>query len=55
LEARVRYFESALELETDFAEAYAGIADAKLILASYRTETPQTAYTAAKAAAAKAR
>jgi hypothetical protein len=54
LEARVRYFESALELETDFAEAYAGIADAKLILASYRTETPQTAYTAAKAAAAKA-
>jgi DNA-binding winged helix-turn-helix (wHTH) protein/Flp pilus assembly protein TadD len=54
LQARVRYFESALELEPDFAEAYAGIADAKLILASYRTETPQTAYTAAKAAAAKA-
>ena len=54
LQARVRYFESALELEPDFAEAYAGIADAKLILASYRTETPQIAYTAAKAAAAKA-
>ena len=54
LQHRVRYFESALELEPDFAEAYAGIADAKLILASYRTETPQNAYTAAKAAATKA-
>ena len=54
LQARVRFFESALELEPDFAEAYAGIADAKLILASYRTESPQNAYTAAKAAAAKA-
>ena len=44
LQARVRFFESALELEPDFAEAYAGIADAKLILASYRTESPQNAY-----------
>jgi DNA-binding winged helix-turn-helix (wHTH) protein len=54
LQARVRYFESALAIEPDFAEAYAGIADAKLILAAYRTEPPQIAYTEAKAAAAKA-
>jgi tetratricopeptide (TPR) repeat protein len=54
LQARVQYFEAALETEPDFAEAYAGIGDAKLILAAYRTESPQIAYTEAKAAAAKA-
>jgi DNA-binding winged helix-turn-helix (wHTH) protein/tetratricopeptide (TPR) repeat protein len=54
LQERVRHFRAALSLEPDFAEAYAGLADAQLILAAYRAEEPQPAYAAAKAAAAKA-
>jgi DNA-binding winged helix-turn-helix (wHTH) protein/TolA-binding protein len=52
--ARVKHFEVAIEKEPDFAEAYAGLAEAKLIVAQYRAEAPQVAYPAAKAAAAKA-
>ena len=51
---RVRHFEAALAAEPDFAEAYSGLAEAKLIIALYRAEPPQVAYPAAKAAAAKA-
>jgi DNA-binding winged helix-turn-helix (wHTH) protein/tetratricopeptide (TPR) repeat protein len=51
---RVRFFETAIKLSPDFAEAYAGLADARLILATYRSEPPSFAYAAAKAAAAKA-
>jgi len=51
---RVVFFNEAIALSPDFAEAYAGIADAKLILAAYRSEDANTAYAAAKAAAAKA-
>jgi DNA-binding winged helix-turn-helix (wHTH) protein len=51
---RVKYFEAAIRSEPDFAEAYSDLADAKLIIASYRAEPPQLAYPAAKAAAAKA-
>ena len=51
---RVKHFETAISLEPTFAEAYAGLAEAKLLLATYRTEPPQVAYAAAKAAAARA-
>jgi DNA-binding winged helix-turn-helix (wHTH) protein/tetratricopeptide (TPR) repeat protein len=51
---RVKHFETAIAKEPDFAEAYAGLAEAKLIIATYRAEPPQIAYSAAKAAAAKA-
>jgi tetratricopeptide (TPR) repeat protein len=51
---RVRHFEAAIAAEPDFAEAYAGLAEAKLIIALYRAEPPQIAYPAAKSAAAKA-
>ena len=52
--SRVKHFETAIEKEPDFAEAYAGLAEAKLIIATYRAEPAQIAYAAAKAAAAKA-
>jgi Tfp pilus assembly protein PilF len=52
LAARVKHFETAVRLDPQFAEAYAGLADAKLILAAYRAEEPQRAYAAAKAASA---
>jgi DNA-binding winged helix-turn-helix (wHTH) protein len=52
--ARVRYFESAIAADADFAEAYAGLADAKLMVGAYRVEPPQVAYAAAKAAAQRA-
>ena len=51
---RVKHFETAIGLEPRFAEAYAGLAEAKLLLATYRAEQPQLAYAAAKAAAARA-
>lgn len=51
---RVRYFESAIAADPTYAEAYAGLADAKLILGNYRAEPPQIAYAGAKAAGAKA-
>jgi DNA-binding winged helix-turn-helix (wHTH) protein/tetratricopeptide (TPR) repeat protein len=51
---RVRFFNTAIGLSPDFAEAYAGLADAKLILGIYRVEPAPLAYAAAKAAAAKA-
>jgi DNA-binding winged helix-turn-helix (wHTH) protein/Tfp pilus assembly protein PilF len=51
---RVRFFNTAIARSPDFAEAYAGLADAKLILGAYRGETPSVAYAAAKAASAKA-
>lgn len=51
---RVGFFNTAIQLSPDFAEAYAGLADAKLILATYRAEPPSFAYAAAKAAASKA-
>jgi DNA-binding winged helix-turn-helix (wHTH) protein/Tfp pilus assembly protein PilF len=52
--ARVRFFEAAIDADPDFAAAYAGLADAKLLLGAYRVEPPQIAYAAAKAAAQKA-
>ena len=51
---RVKHFERAIELEPEFAAAYAGLADARLIIATYRADAPQVAYAAAKAAASRA-
>jgi DNA-binding winged helix-turn-helix (wHTH) protein len=51
---RVKMFEAVLARAPEFADAYIGLADAKLLLATYRTEDPQSAYAAAKAAAGKA-
>lgn len=51
---RVRHFETAIESDPDFAAAYAGLADAKLMLGAYRVEQPQIVYAAAKVAAQKA-
>jgi DNA-binding winged helix-turn-helix (wHTH) protein len=52
--ARVKHFEKAIELDSRFAEAYVGLADAKLIIGTYRVEAPQMAYSQAKAAGLKA-
>ena len=52
--ARVRHFETAIDSDPDFAAAYAGLAEAKLLLGAYRVESPQIVYAAAKAAAQKA-
>ncbi|MFM8533700.1 MAG: winged helix-turn-helix domain-containing protein [Acidimicrobiia bacterium] len=49
--ARVRHFEAAIVNDQEFAAAYAGLAEAKLLLGAYRVEPPQTVYAAAKAAA----
>jgi len=52
--ARVRYFETAIHADPDFAAAYAGLAGAKLLIGAYRVEPAPIAYAAAKAAAQKA-
>ncbi|MEO5896857.1 MAG: winged helix-turn-helix domain-containing protein [Vicinamibacterales bacterium] len=52
--ARVKHFETAIAAEPGFAEAYAGLAEARLLAALYRAESPSIAYAGAKAAAAKA-
>jgi DNA-binding winged helix-turn-helix (wHTH) protein len=52
--ARVRHFEAAIESDPAFGAAYAGLAEAKLLLGAYRVEAPQIVYAAAKAAAQKA-
>lgn len=49
--SRVTYFETAIAADPQFAAAYAGLANAKLLLGMYRVEPPQIAYAAAKAAA----
>jgi DNA-binding winged helix-turn-helix (wHTH) protein len=51
---RVRFFEEAIARDARFARAYAGLADAKLIIGTYRAEHPSDAYALAKAAAARA-
>lgn len=51
---RVRFFEEALAGDPNWPEAWAGLAEAKLIIGNYRAEARQTAYASAKAAAAKA-
>lgn len=50
--SRVSHFETAIGSDPQFAAAYAGLAQAKLLLGMYRVESPQIAYAAAKSAAA---
>jgi DNA-binding winged helix-turn-helix (wHTH) protein/tetratricopeptide (TPR) repeat protein len=54
LRTRVRRFEAALQADPSYAQAYAALAQAKLLMADYRAEAPQAAYAHAKAAAARA-
>ena len=51
---RVRYFETAIAADPQFAAAYAGLAEAKLLIGTYRAEPASIAYAAAKAAAQQA-
>ena len=51
---RVRHFEAAIAADPEFAQAYAGLANAKLLIGTYRVEPPQIAYAAAKSAAERA-
>jgi tetratricopeptide (TPR) repeat protein len=50
----VRYFEQATERDPNFARAYAGLADANLLLPSYASVSPGSAWPRAKAAAIRA-
>jgi DNA-binding winged helix-turn-helix (wHTH) protein/tetratricopeptide (TPR) repeat protein len=54
LQDRVTFFEDAIREAPGYAEAYAGLAAAHLILGNYRAVAPQEAYSSAKAAAARA-
>ena len=54
LQDRVTFFEAAIREAPGYAEAYAGLAAAHLILGNYRAVAPQEAYSSAKAAAARA-
>ncbi len=50
----VRYFEQAVARDTTFARAYAGLADAYILLPPFAGVSPAVAWPRAKAAAAKA-
>ena len=54
LHARVRFFEEAITHDPQFGRAYAGLAEARLMLAEYRGDEPQRAYAMAKASAQQA-
>lgn len=54
LEKAIEYFKEALERDPDCAPAYAGLADAYIVLGSNRLYPPGEAYPKAKAAALKA-
>jgi TolB-like protein/Flp pilus assembly protein TadD len=50
----IEYFQSAVELDPDYALAWAGLADSHLLLAVWGTEPPATSMEQAKQAALKA-
>jgi len=50
----VRYFDQATERDPNFARAYAGLADANLLLPSYASVSPGIAWPRAKVAATRA-
>ncbi len=50
----VEYFQRAIELEPEYAQAYAGLADALIVLSSYALVSSQEVAARAKAAALKA-
>lgn len=50
----IGYFEQAIEKDPAYALAYSGLAEAYILLPTYANESPQVAYSKARAAAAKA-
>jgi serine/threonine-protein kinase len=50
----IAYFDRAIQIDPDYALAYAGLADSYLVLGDYRYRPPQDAFPKAKAAALKA-
>lgn len=50
----IEYFQQAINIDPTYALAYAGLADAYIILGSYSLSSPQETYPKAKAAALKA-
>jgi serine/threonine protein kinase len=54
LEMSIEYFEQATELDSDYALAYAGLADCYIILPFYSGWLPKEAYLKAQSAASKA-
>jgi DNA-binding winged helix-turn-helix (wHTH) protein/TolB-like protein/tetratricopeptide (TPR) repeat protein len=50
----IDYFSQAVEADPDYALAYAGLAEAYVLLANYSDSTPQEAYSKARAATTKA-
>jgi serine/threonine protein kinase/tetratricopeptide (TPR) repeat protein len=54
LKKGVECFEKALEIDSDFALAYAGLADSWIAIGWYRWSVPKEAYAKAKAAATRA-
>ncbi len=51
---RVGLFRQAIAADADFADAYAGLADARLTMGNYRVEPSQASYAAARSAATRA-
>ncbi len=54
LKKAIKYFEQAIDIDPEYALAYAGLADLYLILPSYLPLPPKEAYTKGKEAALKA-
>jgi serine/threonine-protein kinase len=54
LRKSVEYFNQAIELDPNYALAYAGLADAYVLFSGYSVSTPQDSYPKAKAAARRA-
>jgi serine/threonine-protein kinase len=52
--SRVDYFEQAIAADAGFADAHAGLADARITMGTYRVEPPQASYAAARSAATRA-
>ncbi|MEO5823919.1 MAG: winged helix-turn-helix domain-containing protein [Vicinamibacteraceae bacterium] len=51
---RVGYFTQAIAADPGYADAYAGLADARLTIGNYRVESAQASYAAARSAATRA-
>ena len=54
LKKSIDYFNQAIELDPNYALAYAGLADAYVLFSGYSVSTPQDSYPKAKAAARRA-
>jgi DNA-binding winged helix-turn-helix (wHTH) protein/tetratricopeptide (TPR) repeat protein len=52
--SRVDYFTQAIAADAGFADAHAGLADARITIGNYRVQSPQASYAAARSAATRA-